>query len=230
MSTTIWRFCLHDVVCDQGTHVGTELDVVWDNWVQGLGVSLWERGRVRPWITYEATDVCYLSSVRMETCLIWHGMMSCPTSWSVVVCDHGYPSRTWRQWLHGTSVQWSLVGLDVVSCPVLNTWRFLKFEFGRRSPYVLSMWAQVLLGGNHSWCHGASSEAAWVIDTWQVWSRRVYVPSSFHGKLTLRWFLQVGFQSLSRGFLRFLLIFKVKISQILYFLIVLSCGIVFQGS
>ena len=186
-----------------------EIDVECDNWAPGSGALLWERGRMlhhepksfATSITCEATVVCDLCFGRMEPYFIWHGGMSCVTCWSVVLCDLWCPSSTWRQWLHLTSM-WSEVWLDSTRSRVRPSTlgEFLKFEFSWRPPLVLSVWAQVCLSGNRTWRHGASSNVAWATDTWQFGSRRVYVPSSFHRKLTLKWFLQVGFQSLSKGF------------------------------
>ena len=58
-----------------------------------------------------------------------------------------------------------------------------------------------------------------MVDTWQVGSRRGYVPSSFYGKLISKCFSSSGFQSSSIGFSSISSCFQGKILQFLYFLL-----------
>lgn len=58
---------------------------------------------------------------------------------------------------------------------------------------------------------------ALMIDMWQVGRWRGFVPSSFHGKLVLKCFLQVGFQSLKEELFTFSSSSKVKTWSFLAF-------------
>ena len=56
-----------------------------------------------------------------------------------------------------------------------------------------------------------------MIDTWQVGSQRVYVPSSFHGKLTLAFEVEFLSKLERRSFFEFSSSSKVKIWTFLAF-------------
>ena len=154
-----------------------EIDVVCDAWALGSGALLRERSRMRH---HEPTSCATLNNLwsrcRLRLVLCKSGTLFYLARRDVV-CDMLKHGRVWPliSNLHlkavamlNKYVEWSLVGLDVMSCPVCNTCWILEFEFGRRSPHVLSMRDRVLLGGNRTWHHVASSKVAWVIDTWQL--------------------------------------------------------------
>ena len=110
-----------------------------------------------------------------------------------------------------------------------TVWLFFIFEFCWRPPHVLSVWAKVCLRGNRTWHHSASSKASWMIDTWWSEAEGVMYPQASTRSSFRSVSFQVGFRALSKGVLRFSSFFKVKTRLILYFLTVLSCGIIFQG-
>ena len=117
-----------------------------------------------------------------------------------VMCDLGYPSSTWKQWLHLTFLSevcpdssWGRVRSSTIDDSFI-------FEFSWRPTHVPSMWTQVCLSGNRTWRHGACSEAAWVIDTWRVWKPKGLCTLKLPREAHFGDFSQVCFQRLSKGF------------------------------
>ena len=127
----------------------------------------------------------------------------------------------------GKCAEGRLVGRDIASCPAFDTLPFFEVEYSSGSPHVLNVWAQVCLSGNRTWRHSASSKVGWMIDTWQLEAEGVMYPQASTGSFTSQWSCNWVFRASSLSFSSISSRFQGKIAQILHFLTVLSCGIVF---